>query len=119
MTASVTRSAEHLRRSGRLWWLPAGGPGNGLDDDSWAPLLEVKAGAVELLLEAFRIAGVPAHAALAHPTTRRLAASTPAAWWDYRVWAGASAYGRAEATVLAVMPALSARLRERGSEAWS
>jgi hypothetical protein len=119
VTASVTRPAEHLRRFGRLWWLPAGGLGNGLDDDSWAPLLEVNADVVGLLLEAFRIAGVPAHAALAHPTARRLAASTPAAWWHYRVWAGASAYGRAEATVLAVMPALSARLRERGSEAWS
>ena len=90
MTASVTRPAEHLRRFGRLWWLPAGGLGNGLDDDSWAPLLEVNADIVGLLLEAFRIAGVPAHAALAHPTARRLAASTPAAWWHYRVWAGAS-----------------------------
>ncbi len=37
MTAPISRPAEQAARPGRLWWLPAGGYGNGLDDDAWVP----------------------------------------------------------------------------------
>ena len=50
MSASVSRPAEQTGRRGRLWWLPAGGHGNGLDDDTWAPVLEVSEQVVARLL---------------------------------------------------------------------
>jgi hypothetical protein len=31
-------------RQGRLWWLPAGGYGNGLEDAAWAPVLGIGEG---------------------------------------------------------------------------
>ncbi len=49
MTARVSRPAEQSSRPGRLWWLPAGGQGNGLDDDAWAPVLEVSQRIVPVL----------------------------------------------------------------------
>ena len=63
MTAPVSRSdGQHERhgRPGRLWWLPAGGDGNGLDDQAWAPVLEVSRRVVPALLDALAAAGVPA-----------------------------------------------------------
>jgi len=50
MSASISRPLQQLQRFGRLWWLPTGGQGNGLDDDAWAPILEVGAGLVERVL---------------------------------------------------------------------
>jgi hypothetical protein len=41
MNVPVSRPAEQYGQRGRLWWLPSGGYGNGLDDDAWAPLLEI------------------------------------------------------------------------------
>lgn len=60
MTAPASRPFE---QRGRVWWLPPHGHGNGLDDDSWAPVLEVDERIVEPLLSAFRSARVPAYAA--------------------------------------------------------
>jgi hypothetical protein len=105
MAVPVTRPAEHARQFGRLWWLPAGGYSNGLDDDSWAPVLEVSDQAVPRVLSVLRDAGVPAYAALARPAGDRLRdrSGRPA---GHRLWVGASAYGRAEATLLAAMPSV-------------
>ncbi len=117
MSASVVRSFEELRRFGRLCWLPAGGRGNGLDDDAWAPVLEISAAAVSSVLAALGSASVPAYAA-------------PGGWAGPRcsgrdrepgscqLWVGASAYGRAEAVLLAVMPHLARELDSRGDRAW-
>ena len=41
MTAPISRPAGQFASHGRLWWLPAGGCGNGLDDTAWAPVLEI------------------------------------------------------------------------------
>ncbi len=103
MTPSVSRPL-HARRLGSLWWLPSGGQGNGLRDAGWAPVLDVPAGIVAPLLEAFRSAGVPAYASPAHTVAARLAArgNAPAC----RIWVGTKAYGRAEDVLLTVMPVL-------------
>lgn len=84
---------------GRLWWLPANGRGNGLDDDGWVAMLDL--GDDELadeVLATLARAGVPAYAA---PLFARDRGTT-------RIWVGASAHGRAEATLLATLPALLA-----------
>lgn len=117
MTACVLRSVEELRRFGRLWWLPAGGFGNGLDDDAWAPILDISQAAVRPILAALRSASVPGYAAPRGPSGRR---SSRAAREDeaFRLWVGASAYGRAEAVLLAVMPDLAQERDGRGGRAW-
>jgi hypothetical protein len=63
MTAQVSRAAAQLHRVARLWWLPAGGFGNGLDDQAWAPALQVSGQVVAQLLSALREADVPAYTA--------------------------------------------------------
>jgi hypothetical protein len=105
MSASISRPVQQSQRCGRLWWLPPGGQGNGLDDEAWAPILEVGPGIVTPLLAALLAAGVPAYAAStqAGPSRRRARAAAPC---DYRVWVGTSAYSRAVDTLVAVMPAL-------------
>lgn len=92
MSASVSRPVTQPQRFGRLWWLPSCGISNGIDDDAWAPILEVNADHVTLLLVALREAGVPAYAA------RRRAAGT-----SYQLWVGSSAHGRAEETLIRVL----------------
>lgn len=44
------------------FWLPPHVRGNGLDADRWAELVQVTEPDVPSLLEAFRVAGVPARA---------------------------------------------------------
>jgi hypothetical protein len=109
VTAPASCPAAQLNRFGRLWWLPAGGHGNGLDDQAWAPALQVSGQAVPRLLAALREASVPAYAA----RTRgfRGHGSQPD---SYQLWVGANGYGRAEAVLMAVMPQL---VREAGA-AW-
>jgi len=107
MPASICRPATVPQRFGRLWWLPPGGLGNGIDDDAWAPILDVSADIVAPLLAALRTAGVPAYAAGAAPAPAR--ASRAARPPGRRLWVGTSAYGRAEETLLAVLPSLTGR----------
>jgi hypothetical protein len=104
-------------RRGRLWWLPGGGQGNGLDDDAWAPVLEVSEQIVPTLLKVLRDAGVPGYAAPARPAAARLRARSkfPGA---YRIWVGASAYGEAESALLAVMPQRTREATRRADSAW-
>jgi len=90
---------------------PSGRQGNGIDDDAWAPILEVGAGIAVPLLGAFRAAGVPAYAASTQPALSRMAA--PA----YRIWVGASAYGRAEESLITVMPSLTGQPSGRAGDA--
>lgn len=110
MPASISRppgQAAQLRLGqagplGRLWWLPANGRGNGLDDAAWAQIIEVGADAVAPLLAAFRARGIPAYAAPAPRSARRRGLRAPAGprCW---LWAGVSAYGRAEQALLALL----------------
>jgi hypothetical protein len=108
MPASISRAVA-ARDLGRLWWLPPGGQGNGLDDDAWALLLEVTPEMVRPVLAALRDARVPAYAAATSPGLSRRArraaryGGTP----GYRVWVGTSAYGRAQDTLIALLPSLT------------
>jgi hypothetical protein len=117
MTVSVSRPVVAAAQRGRLWWLPADGRGNGLDDQAWAPVLEISEQVVPQLLSVLRDAGVPAYAAPARPPGARLRDRTPApqAW---RLWVGASTYGRAEGTLVAVMPRLARRAARHADSAW-
>jgi hypothetical protein len=92
MSASVSRPVTHPRQFGRLWWLPSCGISNGIDDDAWAPILEVDTDHVTPLLMALREAGVPAYAA------RRRAMGS-----SYQLWVGSSAHARAEETLIRVL----------------
>jgi hypothetical protein len=113
MAGSVSRHLPQLQQFGRLWWLPWGGEGNGLDDVGWAPIAVVHATLVKPLLAAFGAASVPAYAAPATPRTRA-ARRAAGARRDWQIYAGTSAYSRAEETLLTVLPTLLAR--ERGAQ---
>jgi len=111
MSASISRPVRQPQRSGRLWWLPSGGLGNGIDDDAWAPILEVGADLVAPL----RAVGVPAYAAETPPTPARRAART-AAVPCYGIWVGTSAHGRAEETLITVLSSLIGQPDRRGGD---
>jgi len=117
MATPVCRPAPSARGPDRLWWLPSGGRGNGLDDRAWVPILEVSQDIVPALLAALAAAAVPAYAAPARPVRVRLRdrAIRPE---GYQLWVGASAYGEAEAVLLAVMPRLSRQAAQRADHAW-
>jgi hypothetical protein len=117
MAASVSRPAEQTGRRGRLWWLPTGGYGNGLDDDAWVPILEVSEQVVPAVLGVLSEADVPAYAAPARSRASRLKdrARRPE---GYQLWVGASAYGRAEMTLLRVMSYLTREAARHADSAW-
>jgi len=117
MTASVSRPAVQLSRSGRLWWLPPGGYGNRLDDQAWAPALQISEQIVPQVLDALRDAGVPAYAARVRAPLRR-PQDRGAQPDSYQLWVGASAYSRAESVLLAVMPRLAREAARRRDSAW-
>jgi hypothetical protein len=104
MPASISRPVAQPRRFGRLWWLPSGGISNGIDDDAWAPILDVTADLAEPLLAALREAGAPGYAAAGtrRATPRRRASNEP----GYRLWVGTSAHGRAEETLIRALARL-------------
>ena len=112
MTASVSRPAGQPTRLRRLWRLPAGGYGYGLDDQAWAPVLRVSEQVVPQVLDGPRAARASAYAAWMRPPLPgprdhvRSRAAT-------QLWVGASAYSRAGATVLAVMPRLAREAAHR------
>jgi hypothetical protein len=112
MSAPASWSLPQLERFGRLWWLPAGGRGNGLSDTGWAPAADIDADLVTALLAELRAADVPAYAA---PVTRRPLPSAPRAGSKgrprWRVWVGTSHYSRAEETLRLKLPALLSRRR--------
>ncbi|HUA27920.1 MAG TPA: hypothetical protein VMC03_03475 [Streptosporangiaceae bacterium] len=113
MPASVSRPASVPRQWGRLCWLPPGGQGNGIDDVAWAPILEVPPDIVIPLLAALGAARVPAYAA--GPTVAITGRGRPATAPRCRLWVGTSAYGRAEETLITVLPSLTGRAaRGRG-----
>jgi hypothetical protein len=112
----VSRPATRASQPDSLGWLPAGGYGNGLDDDSWVPVLVISEQVVTRVLKVLQAEMVPAYAA---PTT-------PAGWLrdrsgqpaGYQLWVGATAYGRAEAALLAVMPSVAREAAAHADSAW-
>src|SRR6266571_4074757 len=115
MSASISRPMRQPQRFGRLWWLPPGGVGNGIDDGAWAPVLDVGADLVTPLLAALRAAGVPAYAASTPSALARRVARTAEAP-SYRLWVGASAHGRAEETLITVLPSLISQPDRRSGD---
>jgi len=114
MTAPVSRPVAQAGRFGRMWWLPTDGYGNGLDDESWAPVLEVSREIVPPLLAVLRQAGVPAYVARARARLREVEGQPE----SYQLWVGASAYGEAEKALIAAMPYLAREAARRGDSAW-
>jgi hypothetical protein len=111
MSASVTSPLQQPERFGRLWWLPSQGQGNGLSDAAWAPIAEVDAAIVPVLLAELRAADVPAYAAPVTVRPRPASRRRPkaAARQRSRLWVGSSAYSRAEETMRIKLPALLKR----------
>jgi hypothetical protein len=117
MSAPISRHAEHSVHPGRLWWLPAGGCGNGLDDTAWAPVLEISEQIVPDVLRALAEARVPGYAAPAQSPGYRLR-DRSRRQETYRLWVGASAHGRAEEVLVTVMPRLAREAARRAGSAW-
>jgi hypothetical protein len=117
MTAPMSRPAEQAARPGRLWWLPSGGYGNGLDDDAWAPILEISEHVIPAVLRTLGEAGVPAYAAPARTGATRLRDRTRRPE-GYQLWVGARFYGRAELTLVQAMPELAREAAVRADSAW-
>ncbi len=106
MAAPTSRGMHRQERLDRLWWLPRGGLGNGIEDHAWAPIAEVSDEIAAPLLEAFRTTGIAAYAASVQPAPGRRAARSQSGAIQ-RIWVGTSAYGRAVETLIKVMPALA------------
>lgn len=117
MAASAEQPARRLEQYGRLWWLPADGEGNGLDDTAWAPLAAGDAATMRALLAELRLAGVPAYTAPARhspslrgrrstATASAQARNPPGSNDRYELWVGTSRYGRAEEILRVRLPAL-------------
>jgi hypothetical protein len=96
--------------SAKVAWLPPFGHGNGLDASSWAPIADVDPALADPLLEAFRDAGVPPHAAPVGltprraPRRRRGRRANP----DHRIWVGSQWYATAEDVLRTQLPRLRA-----------
>jgi hypothetical protein len=117
VTSAASKPLRHPGQSGRLWWLPSGGRDNGLDADSWAPVLEISDEVVPRVLGLLRDAGVPAYAAPARPAAARLRdrSGRPV---GCQLWVGASAYARAETALVTVMPSLVREAAQHADAAW-
>jgi hypothetical protein len=117
MAAPAQRPAARASQPHSLGWLPASGCGNGLADDAWAPVLVISEQVVPRVLAVLQAALVPAYAAPASPAAGWLRdrSGRPA---DCRLWVGASAYGRAEAALLAVMPSVAREAAACADSAW-
>ena len=117
MSAPISRPAEQPAHPSRLSWPPADGYGNGLDDAAWAPVLEISEQIVPDVLRALANAGA---SCTRLPRTRRVTGCVirrrrPE---TYRLWVGASAHGRAEDVLVAVMPRLARDAARRADSAW-
>jgi len=91
--------------------------GGCLDDESWAPVLEVSRQVVPTLLGVLRQAGVPAYVAPAG-SARTRPPEVKGRPESYQLWVGASAYGRAERALITVMPYLAREAARHGDRAW-
>jgi hypothetical protein len=83
-------SSSWARRAARMYWLPPGGIGNGLDAHTWAELVDTGAGDLVLLLDTLRDAGIAAYAAGTGRLGRLRAAPV------FRIWVGTWEHARAE-----------------------
>jgi hypothetical protein len=82
---------------GRLYWLPPGGIGNGLEAQTWAVLIDTDASDLVLLLDTLRDADIAAYAARVGPLRR----SRPSP--VFRIWVDTWTHARAEDVVREVL----------------
>jgi hypothetical protein len=97
-------SSSWSRRTGRAYWLPPGGFGNGLNAQTWVALIDVDASELVLLLDTLREADIAAYAARAGKVSRRLPSSV------FRIWVDTWTHARAEDVIREVLTQ-----RRRGS----
>lgn len=110
MAGSAHFVVRGLRQLGRPFWLPLAGWGNGLDDDSWAAVLDVNGEHVaNVLMMTLLESGVPAYAAVVAPPLRPSRRGRGVTQPRVRIWLGAGSYGRGQTTILRAMPDLVAR----------
>jgi hypothetical protein len=84
----------------RAYWLPPHGYGNGLDAPSWAPIADVTAKDVDVLLDALCEAQVPGYAAeVGPPGSRR----------RVRIWVASLCYSTAEDVLRTALQRLNPR----------
>lgn len=96
---------------GTAFWLPPGGWGSGLTDQSWVQLAEVTSDlAANVILLEFGEAVVPGYAARLRPPRRTNVRRGYRDVQRIRIWVGCSAYGRGETTLIDLLPRLNARL---------
>lgn len=113
MTTSVHRVVSETNSLGRLYWLPGNGWGNGLDDDSWAAILDLRTAYVaSLLLFELADATVPAYAAPVRRSAFRPADGRRPMPSPIRIWVGGSRYGVAQSVLLRVLPRMIGRYGE-------
>lgn len=77
-------------RADRLYWLPSGGIGNGLNAQTWAVVIDADASELILLLDTLREADIAAYAARLdrHGWVRRSSV--------FRIWVDTWTHARAE-----------------------
>jgi hypothetical protein len=114
MTAPVSRPTGQPVSPGRL---SAGGYGKGLDDVAWAPIPEIGRHVVPDALCALANAGAPGYAAPAHPPGHRLRDRSQRPE-TCRLWAGASAHGRAGDLPAAAMARLVREAARSAGSVW-
>jgi hypothetical protein len=118
MVASVSRPVVRYRGGSCRWWLSARRLGNGLDNDTRVPILEISERITPEVLSSARRAGLPAYA-LAHPADRSRSGDGSAVSPCYQLLAGASAHGEADgAVLLAQAPSLAREAADKGDTAW-
>lgn len=87
LTVTASYSSPWSGSAGRAYWLPPWGTGNGLESETWAVIADADESEVRLLLDALRVASIPAHAA------RRAGYGLDG---PFRIWVGTWYYSRAE-----------------------
>jgi len=82
---------------GRLYWLPPGGIGNGLEAQTWAVLIDTDASDLVLLLATLRYADIAAYAARVGTVSRRRRSPV------FRIWVDTCTHARAEDVIREVL----------------
>lgn len=90
-------SASWSGRADRLYWLPSGGIGNGLNAQTWAAVIDADASQMILLLDTLREADIAAYAARLGRFGR------PRRSPVFRIWVDTWTHARAEDVICEVL----------------
>lgn len=89
---AAPHSSSWSPRASRLYWLPSGGTGNGLEAQTWAVLIDTDASQLTLLLDTLRDADIAAYAA----RVNRLSRGRKGRSSTFRIWVDTWTHARAE-----------------------